>query len=80
MARFHFDVRHDDEPWQPDEDGIELANADEAGSEALALAFALGRDRQPARALVVQVRDQEPDLALCVRVKVQRWSRVNDVG
>ncbi len=44
MARFYFDIRFDDEPWSPDEDGVELVSRQLARAEALDLIGELAKD------------------------------------
>jgi hypothetical protein len=75
MARFHFDIRSDGEPWSEDEDGVELSCPEEAGHKAVSLAFALGVERPPHKELVVRIRDGDAEPLAQVRVSVERHVR-----
>jgi hypothetical protein len=76
MPRFHFDVRLDREPLSPDWDGVELRSAEEAHSEAVHLAFALGQETPPKEGVEVRVRDGDTEeLCTCIRLTLHRWAR-----
>jgi hypothetical protein len=76
MARFHFDVSRDGEPWSEDDLGVELDSPEAALREAVALAHSLLRDR-PTPELAVQVRDGDPVPLLTVRVSTLVEGRVS---
>ena len=74
MTRFYFDLRHDDEPWSPDEEGVDLLGRAEARLEALDLLGALAKDQARDRRLIaVRVRDHgpEPFLEVTLSIAVQ---------
>jgi hypothetical protein len=71
MARFHFDLSRDGEPWSLDEEGLELPSRDEAQREAVALAFALAGDRPPRRELSVRVRGGDARPLATVRLAAE---------
>lgn len=71
MARFHFDVRYNQEPWSNDPDGIDLNDAAEARSQAFALAEGIAREHVAgSHEIVVRVRDSESEPLLTLRASV----------
>ena len=75
MLRFLFDVRRDDGPWSDDDEGTELPSADEAGREAISLAYALALGDPPARYISIRVRNHHPEPLLTVRLSVEVLKR-----
>ncbi len=74
MARFYFDIRYDDEPWSPDEDGMELISRQLARAEALDLIGELAKDEvQQHQLIAVGVRDHGSDhfLEVVLSITVQ---------
>ncbi len=71
MPRYYFDIRYDDEPWSPNEDGVELVSRHLARAEALDLIGELAKDEvQRHRLIAVGVRDHGSDYFLEVALSI----------
>jgi Domain of unknown function (DUF6894) len=76
MAQFWCDVCRDDGEWSDDEQGTDIASAEEAGREAMSLAYALALGQPPARCISIRVRNHQPEPLLTVRVSADVLKRV----
>jgi hypothetical protein len=73
VPRIYFDVR-EGAGFTPDNEGLEFASLDGAVRAAAELAAEIGRDRPPkgeARAVTVELRDEQRQRMLTVRVSME---------
>jgi len=75
MPQFWFDVCRDDGEWSDDEQGTDIPSAEEAGREAMSLAYALALGQPPARYISIRVRNDQPEPLLTVRVSADVLKR-----
>ena len=76
MPQFWFDVCRDDRDRSDDDQGTELSGPEEAGREALALAYSLAKGHPPARYISIRVRNDHPEPLLTVRLSTDVLRRV----
>jgi hypothetical protein len=75
MPQFRFDVRRDDGAWSDDDEGTELPSPEQAGREAMSLAYALALGQPPARYISIRVRNDEPEPLLTIRISAEVLKR-----
>jgi len=75
MPQFWFDVSRDDSEWSEDDEGTELPSPEDAGREAMSLAYALALGNPPARYIAIRVRNHRPEPLLTIRISAEVLKR-----
>ena len=72
MPLFKFDLRYDDDPWDPDDtEGTEVESKEQARIDALELAASIAKDQvRKHRLIAVRVRDGSPEPVVTVTLLV----------